>query len=187
MTFNETELPGVWIIEPSVFGDSRGEFLELYREEVFRENIGPIHFVQENQSTSTQGVLRGLHYQKTPFAQAKLVRVILGEVYDVAVDLRKGSPTFGRYTGTTLSAENHKQMFLPRGFAHGFLCLSDTCVFHYMVDNYYNRESERSLRFDDPEVGVEWPLDHDQLILSEKDRFAEILERADLFAFGEEL
>ncbi|MFH0881911.1 MAG: dTDP-4-dehydrorhamnose 3,5-epimerase [bacterium] len=187
MIFTETELLGVWIIEPQVFEDKRGVFFESYREEEFREHIGPVHFIQENESSSVRGVLRGLHYQFTPHSQAKLVRVIQGEVYDVAVDLRRGSPTFSRYAGEILSGENYKQMFIPRGFAHGFLVLSDTCIFQYKVDNLWHRDSERALRFDDPEVGVEWPLDHDLLILSEKDRFSSSLERADVFTFGEEL
>ncbi len=187
MKFTETELPGVWIIEPEVFEDSRGLFYESFREEEFQSKIGPVHFVQENESTSKLGVLRGLHYQAPPHAQAKLVRAIQGEVFDVAVDLRRNSPTFGRYYAEILSWENRKQMFIPRGFAHGYLVLSENCIFQYKVDRVWHRESERSLRFDDPEVGVEWPMEHDQLMLSDKDRFAKTLEHAELFTFGEEL
>jgi dTDP-4-dehydrorhamnose 3,5-epimerase len=167
--FIKTEIDGVIIVETKVFGDNRGYFMETYEERKFYEGGITVKFVQDNQSKSTKGVLRGLHFQKT-HPQAKLVRVIKGEVYDVAVDLRKESPTYGKYVGAVLSAENKKQFFIPRGFAHGFLVLSDEAEFCYKCDDFYHPEDEGGLMWNDPTVGIDWPLDGiETLNLSEKD------------------
>ena len=166
----ETEIPGVYILEPRVFEDARGYFMETWREEDFNRAMGrEVHFVQDNQSMSSRGVLRGLHYQRGADSQAKLVRVLQGTVVDVAVDLRKDSPTFGRHVMVELSAENKRQLFIPRGFAHGFQVVSETAVFTYKVDNRYAPESECSIRFDDPSIGIEWPIQGNDVVLSEKD------------------
>ncbi len=167
--FIKTEIDGVIIVETKAFGDSRGYFMETYHEEKFREGGITAKFVQDNQSKSTKGVLRGLHFQKA-HPQAKLVRVISGEVYDVAVDLRKDSPTYGKYVGVILSAENKRQFFIPKGFAHGFLVLSDEAEFCYKCDELYHPEDEGGLMWNDENVGIDWPLDGiDDLNLSEKD------------------
>lgn len=167
MRFIETEVPGVVIVEPNVFTDKRGYFMESFKEEEFNKKVGKIHWVQDNESMSSRGVLRGLHLQTGDFAQAKLVRVIVGKVYDVAVDVRKGSPTYGKYVGVELSDENHRQLFIPRGFAHGFLVLSDTCIFQYKVDNVYCKESEAGYHYES--FGIEWPSVSGDFIISEKD------------------
>lgn len=170
MNYIETEIPGVWVIEPKVFSDARGYFMETWRESELNEALGhDVHFVQDNQSKSSRGVLRGLHFQKGDASQAKLVRVLQGTVVDVAVDLRRSSPTFGRHVAVELSAENNRQLFIPRGFAHGFQVLSDTAVFTYKVDNRYAPEAECSIRFDDSELGIQWPIGGDEVVLSEKD------------------
>ena len=170
MNYIETEIPGVYILEPRVFEDARGYFMETWREEDFNRAMGrEVHFVQDNQSMSSRGVLRGLHYQRGADSQAKLVRVLQGTVVDVAVDLRKDSPTFGRHVMVELSAENKRQLFIPRGFAHGFQVVSETAVFTYKVDNRYAPESEGSSRFDDPSIGIEWPIQGNDVVLSEKD------------------
>ena len=170
MNYIATEIPDVWIIEPQVFADARGYFMETWREEDFNRAMGrEVHFVQDNQSMSSRGVLRGLHYQRGADSQAKLVRVLQGTVVDVAVDLRKDSPTFGRHVMVELSAENKRQLFIPRGFAHGFQVVSETAVFTYKVDNRYAPESECSIRFDDPSIGIEWPIQGNDVVLSEKD------------------
>ena len=170
MNYIETEIPGVYILEPRVFEDARGYFMETWREEDFNRAMGrEVHFVQDNQSMSSRGVLRGLHYQRGADSQAKLVRVLQGTVVDVAVDLRKDSPTFGRHVMVELSAENKRQLFIPRGFAHGFQVVSETAVFTYKVDNRYAPESECSIRFDDPTIGIEWPIQGNDVVLSEKD------------------
>ena len=170
MNYIETEIPGVYILEPRVFEDARGYFMETWREEDFNRAMGrEVHFVQDNQSMSSRGVLRGLHYQRGADSQAKLVRVLQGTVVDVAVDLRKDSPTFGRHVMVELYAENKRQLFIPRGFAHGFQVVSETAVFTYKVDNRYAPESECSIRFDDPSIGIEWPIQGDDVVLSEKD------------------
>lgn len=179
MNYIQTAIPEVWLIEPKVFGDARGYFMETFRQQEFEELIGPVRFVQENESSSTKGVLRGLHYQLNPFSQAKLVRVIKGSVLDVAVDLRKGSPTFGRYVAEELSGDNKRMLFVPRGFAHGFLVLSDEVVFTYKVDNLYKPDHEGGIRFDDPTIGIDWrSLDYHHFILSEKDKAAPFLSEA---------
>ena len=171
MNYIKTEIPDVWVCEPKVFADARGYFMETWRASDFNEHIGhEVNFVQDNQSMSSRGVLRGLHFQKGEFSQAKLVRVLQGTVVDVAVDLRKSSPTFGKYVMVELSAENKRQLFIPRGFAHGFQVLSDTAVFTYKVDNIYAPKAECSIRYDDPKIGIAWPITNPQeLLLSEKD------------------
>ena len=171
MNYIKTEIPDVWVCEPKVFADARGFFMETWRASDFNEHIGhEVNFVQDNQSMSSRGVLRGLHFQKGEFSQAKLVRVLQGTVVDVAVDLRQASPTFGKYVMVELSAENKRQLFIPRGFAHGFQVLSDTAVFTYKVDNIYAPQAECSIRYDDPKIGIAWPITNPQeLLLSEKD------------------
>lgn len=166
----ETKLKGCFIIEPTVFGDERGYFFESFNKEKFNEFTGvEIEFVQDNESYSTKGVLRGLHFQKGEFAQAKLVRVSQGAVLDVAVDIRKDSSTYGQYVAVELSSENKKQMFVPRGFAHGFIVLSDTVAFLYKCDNLYNKESEGGIIYNDPSLNIDWKLAASEFIISEKD------------------
>ena len=181
MNYTKTLIPDVWIIEPPVFKDARGYFMEVYKQAVFEQHIGNVHFVQENESCSTKGVLRGLHYQLDPFSQAKLVRVIQGAVLDVAVDVRHGSPTFGQSVAVELSAENRRQLFIPRGFAHGFYVLSDNVIFTYKVDNPYTPSVERGINYDDPAIGVKWNFAKDDpLILSDKDRKLPLLKDAEI-------
>jgi len=170
MKFIKTAISGVYSIEPSVFGDDRGYFLESFNLQQFEENIGPIKFVQDNESKSSKGVLRGLHFQKPPFEQAKLVRCIQGRVMDVAVDIRKDSPTYGKYVAVELSGENKRQLFIPRGFAHGFAVLSETAVFAYKVDNTYAPEYDLGIRYDDKDLNIDWGLPTDEIQLSEKDK-----------------
>lgn len=181
MIYIETEIPGVWIIEPRVFNDQRGYFYEAWKKTEFEENVGHVDFIQDNESKSGYGVLRGLHYQKGEFAQAKLVRVIKGKVLDVAVDIRKSSPTFGRYVAVELSEENKRQFFIPRGFAHGFLVLSDEAVFTYKVDNVYAPQAEAGIRWNDEDINIEWPIDTSKVITSEKDLKASSLKDAQVF------
>ena len=181
MNYIQTEIEGVWIIEPKVFNDARGYFMEAFKEGEFRANIGNVHFVQDNESKSSFGVLRGLHYQKGEYSQAKLVRVIKGKVLDVAVDLRQSSPTFGKYGSVELSEENKRQFFIPRGFAHGFLVLSEEAIFTYKVDNGYAPQAEASIRFNDETVGIDWPVAESQLLLSEKDGHAVSFKDAEYF------
>lgn len=169
MEYKETKIKGVYVIEPRVFKDARGYFFESWKRSEFEQHIGRVDFVQDNESKSGYGVLRGLHYQKGEFSQAKLVRVIKGSVLDVAVDLRKGSPTFGEHVMVELSEENKRQFFIPRGFAHGFLVLSPEAIFTYKVDNVYSPENEASILFNDPDLGIEWPIAADDIITSEKD------------------
>ena len=181
MKYIQTEIAGLWIIEPKVLSDSRGYFMESFKQEVFNQNVGKVDFIQENESGSSRGVLRGLHYQLAPYSQAKLVRVIEGTVLDVAVDLRKGSPTFGKYMAVELSGQNKRQFYIPQGFAHGFHVLSERAVFTYKVDNPYMPSHERSLRFDDPQIGIDWKItDPENVILSEKDKNAPLLAEADI-------
>ena len=165
-----TEIPGVVILEPEIHGDSRGYFMESFNQKEFERLVGPVHFVQDNESRSSYGVVRGLHFQKPPFEQAKLVRVVEGRVLDVAVDIRRGSATFGSYAAVELSGENHRQLFIPRGFAHGFAVLSETALFQYKCDNFYSPESEGGIAWDDAEIGIDWGLPKDMAILSSKDR-----------------
>ena len=181
MTYIETEIPGVWFIEPKVFKDARGYFMEAWKKAEFEEHIGKVEFVQDNESCSSKGVLRGLHYQLAPYSQSKLVRVIKGCVLDVAVDLRKGSPTFGKYVAVELSDENKRQFFIPQGFAHGFHVMREEAVFTYKVDNPYAPTHERGLRFDDPTVGVDWKITEPAILnLSDKDRNAALLQDAEI-------
>jgi dTDP-4-dehydrorhamnose 3,5-epimerase len=170
MEFVSQSIPDVWVIEPTVHGDERGYFMETFRQDKFEKAIGyPINFVQDNESRSTKGVLRGLHFQLPPHAQSKLVRVIEGTVLDIAVDIRKGSPSFGQHVAVKLSCENKRQMFIPRGFAHGFLVLSEVATFTYKVDNYYSPECDRGLAFDDVSLGINWGLSISEISLSPKD------------------
>jgi len=179
MKFLETKLKGCYVIEPKIIQDERGYFMESFNEKTFQNAIGkPIHFVQDNQSYSTKGVLRGLHYQTGEHAQAKLVRVLEGEVLDVAVDIRPDSETFGQYEAVVLSAENQKQFFVPRGFAHGFLVLSETATFFYKCDNFYNKESEGGIHFSDESLAIDWLFELDELIISEKDTHLPTLQQA---------
>lgn len=184
MKYIETEIPGVYILEPTIFADDRGYFTETYRKADFDKNIGyDVDFIQDNQSKSSYGVLRGLHFQKGADAQAKLVRVIKGKVVDVAVDLRKTSPTFGKYVMVELSEENMRQLFVPRGFAHGFQVLSPEAIFTYKVDNKYAPQSECTLAYNDPTVNIQWPISNaEELILSDKDiNHALLLDQVETF------
>lgn len=181
MEYKTTDIEGVYIIEPRVFNDDRGYFFEAFKQEEFEKNVCPIKFVQDNESKSSYGVLRGLHYQKGEFSQAKLVRVIKGKVLDVAVDIRKSSPTFGKHVMVELSEDNKRQLFIPRGFAHGFLVLSKEAIFTYKVDNVYAPQSEASIRYDDPTLNIEWPINKADVLTSEKDLNGKSFEEADLF------
>ena len=178
MNIVDTEIEGVKIVEPQVFGDSRGWFAEQYNEERYRAAGIDARFVQDNESFSSKGVVRGLHWQAAPYTQAKLVRVVRGAVWDVAVDIRRGSPTYGRHVSATLTAENRRQFYIPRGFAHGFIVLEDSTLFSYKCDRPYRREADRGMLFSDPDLGIEWPDLGMELVLSEKDsgqpRFREI-------------
>lgn len=186
MNFIRTEIPDVIICEPVVHGDHRGYFVETFRQDKLEEFIGyKINFCQDNESKSSTGVIRGLHYQLAPHAQTKLVRVIKGRVLDVAVDIRKGSPTFGKHVIVELSSENKRQLLVPRGFAHGFLVLEDDTVFAYKVDNYYSPECDRGIAFNDSDININWQLDHDKLQLSDKDAKQPKLKETDnLFEYG---
>ncbi|KUK76839.1 MAG: dTDP-4-dehydrorhamnose 3,5-epimerase [Proteiniphilum acetatigenes] len=170
MNVLKTNIEGVLIIEPRVFGDERGYFFESYSQREFEEKVCKTLFVQDNESKSVYGVMRGLHFQKPPFAQAKLVRVVKGRVLDVAVDIREGSPTYGQYVSTELTGENKRQLFIPRGFAHGFVVLSEEALFQYKCDNYYAPGYEGAIRWDDPKLGIDWKLPLEDIILSEKDK-----------------
>ena len=189
MNFIRTNIPDLVIIEPIVHGDSRGYFVETFRQDKLEEFLGfKINFCQDNESKSSKGVLRGLHYQLTPFAQTKLVRVIQGRVLDIAVDIRKNSPTFGQHIAVELSAENKRQLLVPRGFAHGFVVLEDDTVFAYKVDNYYSPECDRGIAFDDKNLNIDWILNHDELNLSAKDtkqpKLFDIKDDKEIFEFG---
>ena len=181
MKFTEQELEGVWVIEPKVFPDERGYFMESFKKEPFEQHIGTVNFVQDNESKSTRGVLRGLHYQTGDYAQAKLVRALQGRVLDVVVDLRKSSPSFGKHLAVELTDENKKQLFIPRGFAHGFLVLSEEAVFSYKVDNAYAPSHEASLLWSDPTVNIDWRIDEKELLLSAKDKSGKLLSETILF------
>lgn len=181
MDYIKTEIDGVWIIQPKVFNDARGYFFEAWKKEEFEQHVGHVDFIQDNESKSSYGVLRGLHYQKGSFSQAKLVRVIKGRVVDVAVDIRRNSPTFGKHVMVELSDENKRLFFIPRGFAHGFLVLSDEAVFTYKVDNPYAPQAEASIRFDDPDLAIQWPIDSKDILTSSKDLSALALKDAELF------
>lgn len=182
MEYEETDIQGVWVITPKVFDDARGYFFEVWKQSDFDAHIGHhVEFIQDNESKSSYGVLRGLHYQKGEYSQAKLVRVIEGKVLDVAVDLRKSSPTFRKHVMVELSAENKRQLFIPRGFAHGFLVLSPKAIFTYKVDNIYAPEHEASVRWNDETIGIQWPIDPKDVLTSPKDLKAKSFAEADLF------
>lgn len=187
MNIIRTEIPEVVIIEPKVFGDNRGYFFESFSERDFAVQVREVKFVQDNESKSCYGVLRGLHFQKPPHAQSKLVRVVKGCVLDVAADIRKGSPTFGKYVAVELSEDNHRQFFVPRGFAHGFAVLSEEAVFQYKCDNYYAPQSEGAVAWDDPDLAIDWKVPSDKVILSEKDRNHPMLKDApEIFDYSED-
>jgi len=186
MNFIRTDIPDVVIIEPTVHGDERGYFVETFRQDKLETFLGyTINFCQNNESKSSRGVLRGLHYQLHPYAQTKLVRVIQGSVLDVAVDIRKGSLTFGQHVAVELSVENKRQLLVPRGFAHGFVVLENDTIFAYMVDSYYSPENDRGIAFDDPDIEIDWQIPHDELNLSAKDKVQpKMNEINDLFEYG---
>ncbi len=186
MKFIRTDIPDVVIVEPVVHGDERGYFAETFRQDKLEAFLGfKVNFCQDNESKSSRGVLRGLHYQLHPAAQTKLVRVIQGKVLDVAVDIRKGSPTFGQHVAVELSGENKRQMFVPRGFAHGFVVLEDNTVFAYKVDNYYSPENDRGMAFDDESLGIDWIVPKEELKLSAKDQVQpKLSETEDLFEYS---
>ncbi|MCY1698432.1 dTDP-4-dehydrorhamnose 3,5-epimerase [Lelliottia sp. SL45] len=180
MNVIKTDIPDVLIFEPKVFGDDRGFFFESFNQRVFEQAVGrQINFVQDNHSRSSKGVLRGLHYQLSPSAQAKLVRCLHGAIYDIAVDIREGSSTFGHWVGVELTAENKKQIWIPEGFAHGFIALKDDSEILYKTNNYYSKENERAIRWDDSQLAIEWPID--PLIISEKDNQACFFNEAQIF------
>ncbi len=181
MQIERTAIEGVVILKPKVFTDKRGYFFESYSKRVFNEKVGNITFVQDNESMSTRGVLRGLHFQKAPYAQAKLVRVVQGEVLDVAVDIRRNSPTFGEHVAVKLSGENKRQLFIPRGFAHGYVVLSEEAIFQYKCDNYYMPEYEGGLLWNDPALKIDWLLATEEIVLSEKDQRQPLLKNMCLF------
>lgn len=181
MDYIKTEIEGVFIIEPKVFKDARGYFMEAWKQSEFEANVGKIDFIQDNESKSSFGVLRGLHYQKGDYSQSKLVRVIKGRVLDVAVDIRQSSPTFGKHVMVELSEDNKRQFFIPRGFAHGFLVLSDEAIFTYKVDNPYAPQAEAGIRWNDPALAIEWPIDPAQVLTSEKDLKQPLMKDAELF------
>ena len=181
MDYKQTDIEGVYIIEPRVFTDPRGYFVEAWKKAEFEEHIGKVDFIQDNESKSSRGVLRGLHYQQGEWSQAKLVRVIKGRVLDVAVDIRRSSPTFGRHVAVELSEDNKLQLFIPRGFAHGFLVMSDEAVFTYKVDNAYAPHAEAGILWNDPVLGINWPIRADEVITSDKDMKQPLLKDAQLF------
>lgn len=184
----KTDIEGVVIIEPRIFEDERGYFYESFSQREFEEKVCRTTFVQDNQSKSSYGVLRGLHFQKPPYCQSKLVRCIKGAVLDVAVDIRKGSPTFGKHVAVELTENNHRQFFVPRGFAHGFAVLSKEAVFQYKCDNFYCKESEGAVAWNDPELAIDWRIPAEDILLSEKDRLSKNIAEADyLFDYNEKL
>ena len=188
MNIIRTEIEGLVIVEPRIFRDDRGYFYESFSQREFEENVCRTTFVQDNQSMSSYGVVRGLHFQKPPYCQSKLVRCIKGAVLDVAVDIRKGSPTFGKYVAVELTEDNHRQFFVPRGFAHGFAVLSEVAVFQYKCDNYYNKESDGAIAWNDEQIAVDWRLPSEKVILSEKDKLSKPLAEAEfLFDYNEKL
>ena len=189
MNVIKTEIEGLLILEPKIFGDSRGYFYESYNKQRFEEVTGlNINFVQDNQSKSCYGVLRGLHFQKPPYAQSKLVRCVKGQILDISVDIRKSSPTFGKYIAVELNENNHRQLFIPHGFAHGFVVLSDEAIFQYKCDNFYHKESEGAIAWNDPEIGIDWGVDESEILLSEKDKHHPTLSAAEwLFDYNDKL
>ena len=188
MNVINTEIPGVVIIEPRVFEDARGYFFESFSQRDFDAQVREVRFVQDNESNSSYGVLRGLHFQKPPHAQSKLVRVVKGAVLDVAVDIRKGSPTFGKHVAVELSEQNHRQFFIPRGFAHGFVVLTDEVVFQYKCDNFYAPQSEGAIAWNDPDLNIDWMVPADKVLLSAKDMNNPCLKDAEwLFDYNDDL
>lgn len=188
MEIIKTDIDGIVIVEPKVFGDHRGYFFESFSERDFAAQVRQVKFVQDNESKSGYGVLRGLHFQKSPYAQGKLTRVVKGAVLDVAVDIRRGSPTFGKHVAVELSEENHRQLFIPRGFAHGFVVLADEVIFQYKCDNFYAPEYEGAIAWDDPDLGIDWKVPADKLIMSDKDKNHPRLKDAPwLFNYNETL
>ena len=181
MEYIKTEIEGVFIIEPKVFNDARGYFMEAWKQAEFNEHVGKVDFIQDNESKSSYGVLRGLHYQKGELSQSKLVRVIKGKVLDVAVDIRRSSPTFGKHVMVELREETKRQFFIPRGFAHGFLVLSEEAIFTYKVDNPYAPQAETGIRWNDPDLAIEWPIDFSKVQTSEKDLKQPFLKDAEVF------
>ena len=181
MEYEETDIKGVWVLTPKVFNDNRGYFFEAWKKSDFEAHVGKVDFIQDNESKSSYGVLRGLHYQKGTYSQAKLVRVIKGKVLDVAVDLRKSSPTFGKHVMVELSEDNKRQLFIPRDFAHGFLVLSPEAIFTYKVDNIYAPAHEASIRWNDPQIGINWPIDQKDVVTSPKDLEGKDFKDADFF------
>jgi len=180
MNIVKTDLEGVVIIEPKVFEDERGYFFESFNQQEFNDKVMPILFVQDNESKSSEGVLRGIHFQRGEHAQSKLVRVVNGVVYDIAVDLRVGSPTFGKWAGVTLTAENHLQFFIPKGFGHAFIALEDDTIFQYKCDNLYCKESECAIAWNDPDIQIQWPFVEGGIILSEKDKTNKFLKELEI-------
>lgn len=176
MKFTELDIKGIWLIEPKIFTDQRGYFMESFKKDLFEQHIGKVDFIQDNESKSTRGVLRGLHFQKGEFSQAKLVRALRGRVLDVVVDIRKESPTFGKYVAVELTEDNKKQLYIPRNMAHGFVVLSDEATFSYKVDNMYSPQHEATLAWNDPHINVDWTLKDKELILSDKDKLGMTLE-----------
>ncbi len=176
MKFTELEIKGIWLIEPKIFTDQRGYFMESFKKDLFEQHIGKVGFIQDNESKSTKGVLRGLHFQKGEFSQAKLVRALRGKVLDVVVDIRKNSPTFGKYVAVELTEDNKRQLYMPRNMAHGFVVLSDEATFSYKVDNIYSPQHEATLAWNDPSINVDWILEEGELILSDKDQLGVSLE-----------
>lgn len=188
MEIIKTDIEGVVIIEPRLFRDDRGYFFESYSERDFNANVRTVKFVQDNESKSSYGVLRGLHFQKPPFCQSKLVRVIKGAVLDVALDIRKGSPTFGKHVAVELSEDNHRQFFVPRGFAHGFSVLTDEVIFQYKCDNFYAPQYEGAIAWNDPDLGIDWRIPEEKVVLSEKDlRHPRLKDAGYLFDYSEDL
>ena len=181
MNVIKTAIDGVFILEPRLFEDARGYFFESFNQREFEEKVAPVVFVQDNESKSSYGVVRGLHYQKPPYTQSKLVRVVKGAVLDVAVDVRKGSPTFGQHVAVELTGENHRQFFIPRGFLHGFSVLSEEVVFQYKCDNFYAPASEGAVAWDDPDLGIDWPVAPEQMLLSDKDLRGTSFKNAEYF------
>lgn len=179
----KTTIPEVLIFEPTIHGDERGYFVEHFRQDIIEENMPGTNFVQGNESMSSYGVIRGLHFQRPPHAQGKLVRVVQGEVLDVAVDIRIGSPTYGQHVAARLSGENKRQLWIPRGFAHGFAVLSETAIFSYKCDNYYNPEADGGIRFNDPDLNIDWLLPEKEMILSEKDHQHPLLAEITIFKY----
>lgn len=188
MNIIETDIKGVMIIEPRLFSDERGHFFESFNQNIFVEEVCKTMFVQDNESKSSYGVIRGLHFQKPPFAQSKLVRVVKGAVLDVAVDIRRNSPFFGKYVSVELTEDNHRQLFIPRGFAHGFSVLSEEVVFQYKCDNLYAPQYEGAIAWDDPDLGIDWHIPKDKMLLSEKDKTHPRLKEAEwLFDYSDML